>query len=127
MPHTILVVDDEENIRWVFKKALEKKQFVVHTAQSGEEALEKIRHQNYLVVFSDIYFDGISGLDLLREVRSLKQPPHLVIMTAQDTMDNTIEAMKRGAYDYVSKPFDFEEIYALIRKVVDSKKNESSQ
>ena len=71
MLNTILIVDDEENIRWVFKKALEKERFLVHTATSGEEALEKIRTQDYLMVFSDIFMDGITGLDLLKEVKTM--------------------------------------------------------
>ncbi len=116
----ILIVDDEENIRWVFKKALEKKGFQVDTAVSGEDALNKLTHNDYLMVFSDIFMDGINGLDLLE--RAKEKTPHikLVVMTAQDTMNNTIEAMRRGAYDYISKPFDFDQIYALVDRAYGS-------
>ncbi len=116
----ILVVDDEENIRWVFKRALEKKQWVVHTAASGEEALDKIQANEYFLVFSDIFLDGMSGLDLLQQVKSFDKAPRIVVMTAQDTMNNTIEAMQKGAYDYISKPFDFDEIYPLVERALDS-------
>ncbi|PIQ97400.1 MAG: nitrogen regulation protein NR(I) [Nitrospinae bacterium CG11_big_fil_rev_8_21_14_0_20_56_8] len=115
--HKILVVDDEENIRWVLKKALEKKPLIVHTAESGEEALRKIEENDYLMVFSDIFLEGISGLDLLQQVKNRRPETKVVVMTAQDTMNNTIEAMRLGAYDYISKPFDIEEIYALVEKV----------
>ena len=112
-PHKILVVDDEKNIRWIFKKALEKKQFVVHTATSGEEALSKIQSNHYLMVFSDIFMEGMDGLELLEHAKSADADLKIVMMTAQDTMNNTIEAMRKGAYDYISKPFDFEEVYTL--------------
>ena len=110
----ILIVDDEENIRRIFKKALEKKNYVVHTSPNAEDALRKIKNQEYFLVFSDIFMDGMSGLDLLKEVKGTTSQAKIVVMTAQDTMNNTIEAMRMGAYDYISKPFDFDVIYALV-------------
>jgi two-component system nitrogen regulation response regulator GlnG len=112
--HKILIVDDEESIRRIFTKALEKKNYLVHTASNAEDALLKINKHEYLLVFSDIFMGGMSGLDLLKETKGIIPKIKLVIMTAQDTMNNTIEAMKIGAYDYISKPFDFETIYALV-------------
>ena len=117
----ILIVDDEENIRRVFKKALEKKNYVVHTAPNAEDALRKIRSHEYLLVFSDIFMDGMSGLGLLKKVKETNPKVKVVIMTAQDTMNNTIEAMRIGAYDYISKPFDFDIIYVLIDRAESSR------
>ena len=114
--HKILIVDDEESIRRIFTKALEKKNYLVHTASNAEDALLKINKHEYLLVFSDIFMAGMSGLDLLKETKRTIPKIKFVIMTAQDTMNNTIEAMKIGAYDYISKPFDFETIYALAHK-----------
>ena len=112
--HKILIVDDEESIRRIFTKALEKKNYLVHTASNAEDALLRINKHEYLLVFSDIFMSGMSGLDLFKEAREIVPKIKFVIMTAQDTMNNTIEAMKIGAYDYISKPFDFETIYALV-------------
>jgi len=117
----ILIVDDEENIRRIFKKALEKKNYVVHTAPNAEDALRKIKNQDYFLVFSDIFMDGMSGLDLLKEVKETTPQVKVVVMTAQDTMNNTIEAMRMGAYDYISKPFDFDTIYALVDRAESSR------
>ena len=117
----ILIVDDEENIRRIFKKALEKKNYIVHTASNAEDALHKIRGHEYLLVFSDIFMDGVSGLDLLKEVKKTTPEVKIVVMTAQDTMNNTIEAMRIGAYDYISKPFDFDIIYVLIDRAESSR------
>ena len=113
----ILIVDDEENIRRIFKKALEKKNYTVHTAPNAEDALQKIKNQKYFLIFSDIFMDGMSGLALLKEVKKMSPQAKVVVMTAQDTMNNTIEAMRIGAYDYISKPFDFEVIYTLVARV----------
>ena len=113
----ILVVDDEENIRRIFKKALEKKNYTVHTAPNAEDALQKIKNQKYFLIFSVIFMDGMSGLTLLKEIKKINPQAKFVVMTAQDTMNNTIEAMRIGAYDYISKPFDFEVIYTLVARV----------
>lgn len=117
----ILIVDDEENIRRIFKKALEKKGYIVHTTPSAEDALRKIKNQEYFLLFSDIFMDGMSGLDLLNEVKKTTSQAKVVVMTAQDTMNNTIEAMRMGAYDYISKPFDFDVIYALVDRAESSR------
>jgi len=117
----ILVVDDEENIRWVFEKALGKRGLNVDTAASAEEALEKILSGDYLMVFTDIFMAGQSGLDLLDAVMPKRPDLKVVVMTAEDTMNNTIEAMRRGAFDYISKPFDFDEIYTLIDRAEESR------
>ncbi len=112
----ILIVDDEQNILWVLKKGLEKKNYRVHTASSGQEALKKLAANQYLMMFSDIFMEDTDGLQLLEHTRKVSPDLKVVMMTAQDTMNNTIEAMRLGAYDYITKPFDFEEIFRLIDK-----------
>ena len=114
--HKILIVDDEQNIIWVLKKGLEKKNYLVHTASSGEEALEQLTANQYLMMFSDIFMGEMNGLQLLEQARKISPGLKVVMMTAQDTMNNTIEAMRLEAYDYITKPFDFDEIYRLIDK-----------
>jgi len=116
----ILICDDEENILWVFKKALEKKGFAVDTVSNAKSALEQIKQNEYLLVFTDIFMEGMNGLELLEEIKKLQTHVNIVVMTAMDTMNNTIEAMRGGAYDYISKPFDFEEIYKLLDRAVKS-------
>ncbi|MBT6661801.1 MAG: response regulator, partial [Nitrospina sp.] len=113
----ILIVDDEENIRLLFKKALGKKNYTVHIAHNAEDALQKIKKNKYLLIFSDIFMGGESGLTLIKKVKKIDLQSKIVIMTAQDTMNNTIEAMQSGAYDYISKPFDFDNVYNLVDRV----------
>lgn len=112
----ILIVDDEQNIIWVLKKGLEKKNYLVHTATSGKEALKQLATNEYLMMFSDIFMEEVDGLQLLEQARKIYPDLKVVMMTAQDTMNNTIEAMRLEAYDYITKPFDFDEIFHLIDK-----------
>ncbi len=117
MINRILVADDEESMRWVLSKALRKKGFAVDLAKDGAEALKLIQANSYDLAILDIKMPGLSGLDLLDKVRELKQDLLVVIMTAEASMKNAVEAMKRGAYDYITKPFDLDVIDAIIEKV----------
>src|SRR5512137_1594018 len=118
MPLTrILVADDEESMRWVLSKALKRKGFSVDLAIDGRQALSMIQENSYDLAILDIKMPGISGLDLLDKVRELKNDLLVVIMTAEASMKNAVEAMKRGAYDYITKPFDLDVIDAIIEKV----------
>jgi two-component system nitrogen regulation response regulator GlnG len=113
----ILVADDEESIRWVLSKALKQKGFSVDLAHDGRQALELIKDNCYDLAILDIKMPGITGLDLLDKVRELNSDLLMVIMTAEASMKNAVEAMKRGAYDYITKPFDLDVIDAILEKV----------
>jgi two-component system nitrogen regulation response regulator GlnG len=113
----ILVADDEESMRWVLSKALKRKGFSVDLAKDGDEALGLIQSNSYDLAILDIKMPGISGLDLLDRVRELRTDLLMVIMTAEASMKNAVEAMKRGAYDYITKPFDLDVIDAIIEKI----------
>ncbi|OGU16915.1 MAG: two-component system response regulator [Geobacteraceae bacterium GWC2_53_11] len=113
----ILVADDEESIRWVLSKALKQKGFSVDLAHDGRQALELIKDNCYDLAILDIKMPGITGLDLLDKVREMNNDLLVVIMTAEASMKNAVEAMKRGAYDYITKPFDLDVIDAILEKV----------
>ena len=118
----ILVVDDEESIRWVFQKGLEKKGYQVKTVETGEDAIVEFQKSPYPLVFMDIRLPGMSGLDALERIKEIDRNAFVIVITAQATMKNAIEAMKRGAYDYLIKPFDLDQIYLIINKVLEIKK-----
>jgi len=115
--HRILVADDEESMRWVLSKALRKKGYSVDLAADGNQALRQVREQSYDLAIFDIKMPGMNGLDLLDKARELRPDLLVVVMTAEASMKNAVEAMKRGAYDYITKPFDLEVIDAIIEKV----------
>ncbi len=112
----ILVADDEESIRWVLSKSLTKSGFTVDLASSGTEALALARQHTYDLAVLDIKMPGTSGLDLLSRFHEERPEMLVVIMTAESSMSNAVEAMKRGAYDYITKPFDLDALDAIILK-----------
>jgi two-component system nitrogen regulation response regulator GlnG len=113
----ILVADDEESMRWVLSKALKRRGFTVDLAEDGRQALALIQENSYDLAILDIKMPGMSGLELLDRVREMKSDLLVVIMTAEASMKNAVEAMKRGAYDYITKPFDLDVIDAIVEKV----------
>ena len=115
--HRILVADDEESMRWVLSKALRKKGYTVDLAADGNEALRQVREQSYDLAIVDIKMPGMTGLDFLDKAREVRSDLLVVVMTAEASMKNAVEAMKRGAYDYITKPFDLEVVDAIIEKV----------
>lgn len=110
----ILVADDEESIRWVLSKALGKKGFTVDLASSGNEALALSRRYAHDLAVLDIKMPGMSGLELLSTLHDERPGMPVVIMTAESSMKNAVEAMKRGAYDYLPKPFDLDLLEAIV-------------
>jgi two-component system nitrogen regulation response regulator GlnG len=112
----ILVADDEESIRWVLSKSLTKQGYQVDLASNGQEALLMSRKQSYDLAVLDIKMPGLSGLDLLGKFQEECPRALVIIMTAESSMKNAIEAMKRGAYDYLTKPFDLDALDAIIYK-----------
>ncbi len=115
----ILIVDDDESVRWVLKKSLEKEGIQALLAKDGTEALERLKEGDIAVVLMDIRMPGISGLDVLDKIQSEERDSSVIIMTAQATMQNAIEAMRRGAFEYITKPFDLDEVNILVRKAID--------
>jgi two-component system nitrogen regulation response regulator GlnG len=118
-PGTILIADDEESIRWVLERALAQAGHKVATVDSGGAALAALRAESFDVALIDIKMPDLSGLDVLSRAREEQVDTLFIIMTAQNTMANAIEATKRGAYDYLTKPFDLEQVGVLIGRAMD--------
>jgi two-component system nitrogen regulation response regulator GlnG len=117
-PGAILVADDEESIRWVLERACAQQGHTVVTVPSGAEALEALRARSFDLALVDIRMPDVSGLDVLSRARQEGVDTLFIVMTAQNTMANAIEATKRGAYDYLTKPFDLEQVGALITRAL---------
>ena len=113
----ILVTDDEASIRFVLREALSEAGHEVIEAIDGHEARERLAAQRFDLALLDIRMPGPSGLELLDEISSRgNDGPLVVILTAQNTFENAVEAMKRGAFDYLTKPFDLPQVQALVEK-----------
>jgi two-component system nitrogen regulation response regulator GlnG len=114
----ILVADDEASIRFVLRETLEEAGHEVVAVEDGDAAFEALASGRFQIAFLDIRMPGPSGLELLERVRALGVDTAVVIMTAQNTFDNAVEAMKRGALDYLVKPFGMAEVEALSDKAL---------
>jgi len=117
----ILVADDEESIRFVLSKALRKSGYSVDLADNGGKALELLDSKNYDLAILDIKMPELSGLDILDRVKEVNPDLLVIIMTAEANMKNAVEAMKRGAYDYLTKPFDLEALDAILERALRAK------
>jgi two-component system nitrogen regulation response regulator GlnG len=112
----VLVADDEPSIRFVLRETLEEEGCEVIEVDDGERALEALASGDYQIAFLDIRMPGPSGLELLDRVNAMGADVGIVIITAQNTFENAVEAMKRGALDFLVKPFGVAEVKALVGK-----------
>jgi two-component system response regulator AtoC len=112
----VLVVDDEENIRLVLRTLLKKHGYDVEVADGGEAALVALEAFDPDVILTDVRMPRMGGLDLLGALKAKQHPATVIVMSAYGNVDLAIEAMKAGAYDYVSKPFKPDEIVLALRK-----------
>jgi len=122
MENRILVVDDEKEIRDFLFKALSRiAGFRVELAENGEEALKKIEKEIFDLVLTDLKMPDMDGLQLVAEIARSKPEILTVLMTGHGTIDSALEAMKRGASDYLTKPLNLEEMFVRLQKVLEEK------
>jgi len=116
---SVLIVDDEESLREVLTIMLHREGYLVEAAQDGEQAIKRLKESRFDLVISDIKMPKVSGLELLGYIKE-NSPETLVIMiTAFSSTDDAVEAMKQGAYDYITKPFQNEEIRLIVRNALE--------
>ncbi len=112
----ILVIDDEENMRHMLAVLLEKEGYQVASAANGKEGLELTLEDFYDIILCDLKMPVMDGMAFLEKFQEMQQDSTVIVMSAYGTLDTAIEAMKRGAYDYVSKPFKPDEILLTLKK-----------
>src|SRR5713226_1032836 len=115
----ILVVDDEPSILKLLKEALTQWGYPVECVGTGAEALEAIRTGLYDAAITDIRMPEMSGLDLLREIKRHDEAIPVIVMTGYPTISSAVEALKEGAYDYLSKPLILEELRHLMQRLME--------
>jgi DNA-binding NtrC family response regulator len=116
----ILVVDDEQLIRWSIEQNLKKQGYDVRTAEDGEVALRLVQEEQPDLILLDIQMPGISGLEVLEKVKEIDEDIVVIIVTAQGGLETAVTAMRLGAYDYINKPFNFDELSLVIRKALET-------
>ncbi|MGH7354549.1 MAG: sigma-54-dependent transcriptional regulator [Candidatus Rokuibacteriota bacterium] len=118
MSARILIADDEDSLRWVLEKGLRTAGYEVTSVKDGESALRAFQAEPFDLVFLDIRMPGVDGLTALGRLREARPDALVVVMTAHGTMETAIQAMQRGAYDYLAKPFDLDEVLLLAERAL---------
>ena len=117
---SVLVVDDERSQRDILKIILEDEDYEVHTSSNGREALKILREYKPCIVLTDLKMPGLDGIQLLESIpQDDLQPTVVIIMTAHGTITSAVEAMKLGAFDYLTKPLDKEELMVVLKKAIE--------
>lgn len=118
----VLVVDDEEPVRNLLRRTLEEAGYHVTTAAAGEEALDKVSRRETEVMLLDVKMPGLSGLDVLQKVMKDYPDTSVVMVTAVADAQTAVDAMKAGAYDYLTKPFNVGDVALRVRNAIEKRR-----
>jgi two-component system nitrogen regulation response regulator GlnG len=121
MPHSILIIDDEEPIAWALRRAFEREGYRVAVSASAEEGLKKAFAHPPDVVFLDVRLPGMDGLTALGKLKDLAPDAAVVVITAHGNLNTAVKAVEGGAFDYLAKPFDLAQAIEAARRAVDRK------
>jgi DNA-binding NtrC family response regulator len=121
MKTRVLIVDDEKEFTEALSERLRIRDYDVTTSLSGEDATEKVKAYNFDVVILDVAMPGMDGIATLHEIKKLKPLTEVIMLTGHAAVDSAIQGMKLGAYDYLKKPCETEELLAKINKAFEKK------
>ncbi|QXE89742.1 sigma-54-dependent transcriptional regulator [Geomonas subterranea] len=116
----IMVVDDEHLIRWSLEQNLKKQGYEVCTAGTGEDALRIARDEQPELVLLDYHLPGINGLEVLQRLKEIDEEILVIMVTAQGGLETAVNTMRHGAYDYINKPFNLDEMALVVRKALET-------
>ena len=117
----VWIVDDDKSIRWVLEKALQKTDVDIQSFSNPDEVLKKIRNEQPDVIISDIRMPGMDGISLLDEIKQQFPDIPVIIMTAYSDLERAVSAFQGGAFEYLSKPFDVDEVVSLVKRAITHK------
>jgi two-component system response regulator AtoC len=120
MPYKILIIDDEKLIRWALEQHLLKQGYQVATADSAEKGLLLFTEDTPDLLLLDNCLPDMTGIQLLEKLHVREQNFKVIMITAYDMSETAVKSMNLGAYEYISKPFNLEELTALIKKTLDT-------
>jgi two-component system nitrogen regulation response regulator GlnG len=116
----ILIAEDEDSLRMILKKMFAKKGYTAETVPDGEMAIHKIRNEPFDIALIDINMPRASGFEVLSVAKKEKPELTVIMITAQDTMKNAVEAMKQGAFDYITKPFELDALELVVERALET-------
>ena len=118
-PSRLLIIDDDEDVRLLLRDLLEESDYEVQTAQCGEDALRMIRTATYDLVVTDLRLTGMHGLEVIKEVKAIDAGIDVIVMTGYASVNSAVESMKAGAVDYITKPFNSDQIKMVVKKNIE--------
>lgn len=118
----VLIIDDDRNLRFAFRRVLDPRTYTIDEAGSGEQGLSMVHSQPYDVILLDLRMPGMSGMDVLTKLIEHDPKTPVIMMTAFGTTETAIQAIKNGAFDFVLKPFDIEELQRIVEHAVDARR-----
>ena len=118
----VLIVDDDILIRTRLEEELAERDFVVESVTDGEAALARLRESSYDAVLLDQLLPGADGLDVLGQIQKTRDAPHVILLTAHGSIESAVEAMKLGAFDYLKKPYNIDNMEALLRRACEMRR-----
>ena len=121
MKVNILVVEDEQAIRDALKMVLEEEGYQTQTAANGKEAMDLINKNDFDIVITDLKMPEMDGMSLTRQIQQICPQTSVIIITAHGSLESAIEALRIGAYDYILKPFDFDDVLYKIKRLIKQK------
>ncbi len=120
MHRRILVIDDEKLIRWSLRERLEREGYVVKEADDAQSALSELRQEDYDLLLLDFRLPDQDGMEVLKQAVKKEHRPAVILMTAYASIQNAVEAMRHGAYDYIKKPFNLDELVLQVGKALET-------
>jgi DNA-binding NtrC family response regulator len=121
MPN-ILVVDDKDAMRNMLSETLREEGYRVDSADDGQKALDLVRNKSYDLVLTDLKMPSIDGLEVLSKIKEIDEEAPVIVMTAFGTIEDAVNAMKKGAYDFITKPFDTEHLCVLVNRALENRR-----
>lgn len=122
MAEKILIVDDDPGMQIALNEFLKKRGYETDSAVSAEEALDRVKHASYDLIFLDVRLPGMTGIDAICRIRNFDEQGEIIVITAHGTRDVALEAVRNGAYDYFTKPFSLQEMDVVIRRALEKRR-----
>ena len=128
MTENVWVIDDDQSIRWVLDRALSKAGIPISAFNTADQAMHHLHAENPLAILTDIRMDGMSGLEFLEKVNESHPNVPIIVMTAHSDLDTTVHSFEKGAFEYLAKPFDVDEVVSVVRRaIVHANENQEKQ
>ena len=119
--YRILIVEDDPKMREALQHIMRKEGYAVDAAETGEGGLEKLKTADFELIISDLKLPGMDGMDVLRAAKAYQPDVSVIVITAYGTVDSAVVAMKSGAEDYITKPFNIDHIRLVVKKALEKR------